>query len=60
MISNIVVVVVNGLKPQYKPHPTTIPMISDRFTSFVIRLIIIAKIGGTNAQNVASIYLSLL
>lgn len=54
--ATIVVTVIKGLKPQYNPQPTTIPIINDRLTSFVIKLMIIARIGGINAQKVDSMY----
>lgn len=58
-MSNIVVTVVNGLKLQNSPHPTTIPTNKDKLTSFVIKLMIIANIGGISAIQVASIYFSI-
>ena len=51
IISKAVVVEENTFPPVKIKEPTTIPAKSERFTSLVIRLIIIAINGGTKAQN---------
>lgn len=55
IMSKVVVTVVNGLNEQYNPAPTIIPTRRDKFTSFVIKLTIIANIGGISDQKVADI-----